>query len=98
MKKFILILSMFVLFSCTGMRDAQRDDYMYDSANPVEIIEIQDKTGKQVLAEEKWEERFSSKRFYRTIIQNKGPNRFIPSFPELFRDDHVDEGTVFTFR
>ena len=98
MKNLILILSMSALFSCTGMQEAQRDDYMYDKAQPTEIIEIQDRTHKSILAEERTKEKFSSKRFYRTIIQNKGPNRLIPEFPELFINHHVDEGRVFTFR
>ena len=98
MKKLILVLSLLVLVSCTGMREAQRDDYMYESADPTEAIKISDKSHRQILAEEKAEQLFSTRDFYETIIHNTGPNRFIPEFPELFINHHVDERSVFSFR
>ena len=98
MKKLILAVSLLMLVSCTGMREAQRDDYMYESGDPTEVIKISDKTHKEVLAEERREELFSPRRFYETIIHNRGPNRFIPSFDELFIDDHISEKNVFSLR
>ena len=95
MKKFILTLTVLVMASCASQRQDLTDRLTYGVADPTEIIKVAEKTQKEALAEAEARRGINYEKRFNTVIYNLSPNILVPRFPEFWRENFIDNETVF---
>jgi hypothetical protein len=95
MKKVIITLLVLVLASCASQREELTDRLTYGVADPTEIIKVGEKSQKELLAEAKERQGINADKRFNTVIYNLSPNILVPRFPEFWRENFIDNETVF---